>query len=220
MKTKISVLMPTRERPTAAAQSIQSLGEHKDVEILLYVDLDDEYLDTYMDMRNKTVKVWTGERYRYRELHKYYNFLAKQSTGDWLMLWNDDVVMGTPDWKEKICSYDSSKPVVLSPYHPNDNLFPVISRTWYDLLQHFSLNAHTDSWVQEIGQWTDTQIFVPGITINHRLPVHFDNVDDDTYKEGREDIRETSPEFNNEEMFRLRQKDADKIRRWYEMQSR
>jgi len=216
MNPKISVLIPSRERSSACARSIESLGKSKNIEILVYVDLDDRELDDYFDIRKANTKLWTGERYSYRNLHKYYNFLARQATGDWIMLWNDDVVMGTKDWVKKISAHDHNLPLVLSPYHPNDNLFPVISRKWYELLNYFAPNTHVDSWVQEIGQWTDTQVYVPDVKISHRLPIHFDNIDDETYKKGREAILSTSPEFNSPEMVEKRHKDADKIRRWYE----
>jgi hypothetical protein len=38
----------------------------------------------------------------YDSLHEYYNELASKATGDWLMLWNDDAVMETEGWDEKI----------------------------------------------------------------------------------------------------------------------
>lgn len=217
MKPKVSVLIPSRHRPLAAAQAINSLGNnHWDLEVLLYVDLDDENLDEYMELRSRVVKIFTGTRYHYKELHKYYNFLSKQAEGKWLMLFNDDAMLETSDWIDKICKYDSKQPLVLNLYHPTDNLFPVISRKWYELLQHFSLNAHSDSWVQEVGAWSQAQKYVKGIKISHRMPIHFDSVDDDTYKEGRYDILETAPEFRSEEMIRLREKDAKKIKDWYD----
>ncbi|MFD9069172.1 glycosyltransferase family 2 protein [Streptomyces lasiicapitis] len=154
----ISVLLPSRCRPKALTESIGSLLGHADrpgsIQILIAADPDDPHtLDVDLPWQ---ASIWTApERYGYPRLHEYVNRLAEQADGDWLMLWNDDARLLTPDWDRLVEEYE---PSVLWP-HSNDiqtcNTFPIWPRAWSDHLGHVSLSPHCDSWIQYLGQTLD-----------------------------------------------------------------
>lgn len=206
--TKLSVLIPSRGRPEFALNAINSFPKLHNIEFLIAIDEDEKYKDTYLKMNGDRRKIIVCPRYRYINLHEYYNTLAAASKGDWLMLFNDDAVLKSPELYDFILQYDHTKPVVLNIWHPIDNLFPIVSRKFYEILGHYSLSAHADSWVQQVSQETNTQIYVPGVTIEHFR----ERMDDDTFKEGRDDIRVTAANYNSREMMELREKDMQKIR--------
>lgn len=209
---KVSFLVPSRDRFSLLHKSLVSLGEH-DFEFLVCIDDDEPQADLYEELAklDKRVRLFVEPRHGYRALHEYCNRLARESKGDWLFSWNDDALMETPNWFEIITGYDHSKPVVLNPYHEVDNLFPVLSRTFYELIGHFSLQTHVDSWVQQIGERSGSQIYVPGIKITHIKP------DDETGKISNEVAhRLTGPEFSSEPVQTLINQDAEKVRNWYE----
>lgn len=151
----ISVLLPSRGRPKALAESVSTLLGLADrpggIEIIIAADPDDEpTLQTELPWQ---ARLWTApERYGYSRLHEYVNRLAEQADGDWLMLWNDDARILTPGWDTVI---EAAPTGVLWP-HSNDiptcNTFPIWPRTWTDRLGHVSLSPHNDSWIQYLGQ--------------------------------------------------------------------
>lgn len=199
--------MPTRGRPELAKQSIESLGKGS-YEVLVYLDWDDP---TFYKYQLKGCRVSTGGRHGYGALHNYYNLLAAQSRGDWILLFNDDAIMETPNWVDIISKYDHTIPQVLNVWNENgDNLFPLISRKWYEIVGHYSRNPHVDSWVQLIGQRLGIQVYVPGIKITHQG----EDLHDQTHKEVKEIVRETSAAFRRMEGERI--EDANKIKEWYE----
>ena len=100
----ISVLVPSRERPELLARSLDSLGEG-DLEVLVRVDEDDPRLEGYSRFPGLIV----GPRHGYRRLNHYYNELAERARGDWLLLWNDDSFMETPDWIDIVRSFDGHR---------------------------------------------------------------------------------------------------------------
>jgi hypothetical protein len=201
---KVSVLMPSRGRPDLAKQSIKSLGKG-DFEVLIATDQDDE---TRNQLAGHNTTAF-AQRHGYGQLQIYYNTLSEKAKGDWLMLWNDDAVMETEGWVDKIAQFDHTKPMVLNPWGPEtDNLFPVISRKWYEIVGHFSMNTHADSWVQQIGERLNLQVYVPGIKITHQG----ENLNDTTHQEVREVVRETSAKYRGMERERI--EDANKIEEW------
>ena len=154
----ISVLLPSRGRPKALTESVESLLNPADrpgsIQILIAADPDDP--DTQRVGLPWQVNIWTApERYGYPRLHEYVNRLAEQADGDWLMLWNDDARMLTPGWDRLV---EEREPGVLWP-HSNDiqtcNTFPIWPATWTDHLGHVSLSPHCDSWIQYLGQALD-----------------------------------------------------------------
>lgn len=161
----ISVLLPSRGRPGPLAESIASLRDHaahpERLEILVAADADDpETCSTAyrLDCRLVTFK----HRHGYSGLHHYVNELARQASGEWLMLWNDDARILTEGWDLIVLAQE---PGVLWP-HSNDiptcNTFPLWPREWTDRLGHVSLSPHCDSWIQYLGQT---------LGHHHRIPV-------------------------------------------------
>ncbi len=130
----ISVLVPSRERANALKESLASLGPVG--EVLVRIDGDDTQIADYVSM--KALKLLIGPRLGYEHLNEYYNDMADIAEGDWLMLWNDDCIMKTPDWQEKINKHDPTRPCVLNIHKPGHNYFPIVSRAFYEALGQFS----------------------------------------------------------------------------------
>ncbi|MFI1485760.1 glycosyltransferase family 2 protein [Streptomyces sp. NPDC020747] len=154
----ITVLLPSRGRPTALAESVGSLLDLADqpnrIQIRIAADPDDP--GTRNTELPQQATIWTApERYGYSRLHEYVNRLAEQADGDWLMLWNDDARILTAGWDTAVAR---RQPTVLWP-HSNDiptcNTFPIWPRIWTDRLGHVSLSPHCDSWIQYLGQALD-----------------------------------------------------------------
>lgn len=151
----ISVLLPSRNRPRALAESVTSLlglADQPDrIQVLVAADPDDP-ATREADLPAQAT-VWTApERYGYPRLHEYVNRLAALSDGDWLMLWNDDARMHTKGWDTTV---RGQQPGVLWPWSndiPTCNTFPIWPRDWTEHLGHVSLSPHCDSWIQYLGQ--------------------------------------------------------------------
>jgi len=197
----ISVLIPSRGRPELLRESIDSLGVG-DFEILVYVDRDDPYLTEYMQV--PTTYTLVGKRHGYEGLQHYINDLCKIATGDWLFLWNDDAIMNTIGWWQKV--HQPDRPEVIN-FDSNliNNLFPLVSRQMYEAMGHFSLSPHNDSWVQDIANKLGIHTHVPGVEVYHRRM----ELNDKTKFETQSAYATTSPAYDG--MWELRDKDAEKI---------
>jgi glycosyltransferase involved in cell wall biosynthesis len=206
----ISVLVPSRERPELLARSIDSLGEG-DLEILVRVDDDDPRLDEY---RRRFPGLVIGRHHGYLGLHHYYNELAERARGDWLLLWNDDGMMETPNWIEIVRSFDG-KMVVLNPatnhnnWEIDMNVFPILPRKMVEVMGHFSLSNHNDSWMEFVARDAGIQVRVP-ISIHHDRADLTGNNEDGVY--ARRHL--TNQHFLSEEMTRLRARDVEAIREY------
>jgi glycosyltransferase involved in cell wall biosynthesis len=205
----ISVLVPSRERPELLERSVDSLGQGE-FEVLVRVDEDDPCLDAYAGFPNLVV----GPRHGYQGLHHYYNELAARARGDWLFLWNDDCVMETPDWIHVVRSRDGEM-VVLNPNTNHDNweidmnVFPILPRKMFELMGHFSLSRHNDTWVEFVARDAGIMVRAP-ITIVHDRADLTGNNHDSVYA-GREIAR---AEFHSPEMAIARARDVWAIREY------
>lgn len=99
---KFSILFPTRERPELLKNLLESINkntyDHKEIEVLIAVDNDDYATFDFIISMNlsfvtplKVVRSLNFSR-------DYYTYLAKQSSGKWIICANDDCVMETPEW--------------------------------------------------------------------------------------------------------------------------
>jgi hypothetical protein len=162
---KISILLPTRKRSAAVIKSIGSLlatAKHPEqLEILIAYDDDDaesrEFFSTtwfpFIQQVNASSKVFETERFGYLKLNRYVNFLGEKASGDWLMFWNDDALMLTDNWDEKIIEqagyFGLLRMPCVSMNHPFA-LFPIIPRSWIDTFGCISPVAHSDWWIYNV----------------------------------------------------------------------
>jgi hypothetical protein len=210
-RVMISVLLPTRGRAKMTESSLAHLLGYR-MEVLLWVDDDDPQLEEYGNiMRKLGLKMYVKPRVGYPSMHEMVNFLASKAEGDWLLLWNDDALMHTPDWIGKLPTITHDYPQVLNIYNSNPevNLFPLINRTMYEAMGHFSMSAHCDSWVQDIANQLDIHTFVPGIEVEHLR----DKINDETKQHSQGAYATTSPLHSSARMIELLEEDIKKVKR-------
>lgn len=225
----ISVLLPTRGRTDALMRSVKSLLDQahrpNNIEILYGVDDDDknglEYIkDTIspaLQDQDHNNKILIFERLGYANLNRYVNQLAKHATGRWLMFWNDDAIMQTPNWDQHITAHDGNFVVLRMPthnYHPYA-IFPIVPIEWYRLMGYLSPHQISDAWISQTA-------YLLGIIRNIDVSVLHDrhdltgNNNDSTFKErvmfeGRPD---DPRDFNHIDWRIRRVSDAIKLA-WY-----
>lgn len=162
----ISVLCPTRLRLDKLTRSLTDLHRqaYDDIEILIAVDPDDPSDYSRLPPWLRVQILTAPERWGYRELHRYYNALARHATGEWLLLWNDDAEMTTAGWDLAIDRFEPD--IVLSPDNPHRPIpaFPIVPHRFVGALGHFSLGPHNDIWWQDIAnalgilEWIDVRV--------------------------------------------------------------
>jgi len=208
----ISVLMPSRMRYQLAKESIESLGKG-DFEVLMYIDDDDPDKVDYLDMgglMGLPVKTFVKPRVGYPNFHEMINFLASNADGEWLLLFNDDAVMDCDDWVDKVNNAEKGLTVlnITNPGVDNNNLFPAISRELYELMGHFSLSTHCDSWVQDLANECGIHQSLNGTHIEHRR----DRINDEVKSETQGAYKTTSPEYSSPQMQNLWKVDVNKVK--------
>lgn len=167
---KVSVLLPTRKRVAACLESVRSLyataGEHE-LEVLVRVDDDD--VESYQALRHELpteVHISIGVRHGYHGAHHYVNELAKLSTGDWLLVWNDDAEMCSSGWIDDMESYGDQLVVL---FESDKICFPAIPRKLYEILGCFAEHSCTDTYLSEVAVALGILRHGPRFVVNHRL---------------------------------------------------
>jgi hypothetical protein len=137
----ISLLLPTRGRPALARRLFKSVCETTSrldrVEIILYVDEDD--VDSHqLDCPGLNVVRIIGPR---RSMGDYNSACLKRARGDIIVLANDDMVIRTAGWDEKIAQMHASYTDGIYLAYANDlfknrrlSTFPILSRRCCELL--------------------------------------------------------------------------------------
>jgi hypothetical protein len=221
----ISILLPTRKRFDLMLNSIRSLyqkAKHpSDIELMIWLDDDDlESIQRQDEIKEITenYKIFVGDRERgYADLHLFVNKLCKESTGEFLMLWNDDATMTTEYWDVEIMNYwGETKLLLLNSNHKECHwAFPVLSRDIYDAIGHFSLNCHNDTWIYRVCSALQLDTFLPSIQVFHDRADMTGNNRDSTYLEGsgfgNVKYSETGKVFESLEMCYQRIEDCKKI---------
>ncbi len=100
----VSVLLPTRQRPELMLKSVKSLidraSDPSQIEVLLKIDTNDQdtYTSRYEELQSITPNckvLISPQKNGYQDLHLAVNDLCALSTGEFLLLWNDDATMET-----------------------------------------------------------------------------------------------------------------------------
>ena len=174
----LSVLVPSRERAKALKFSLDSLGlERNNIEVLIWVDDDDPQLNQYKNLfnKNKHIKMFIKPRVGYSRFHEMLNFLSNKASGEWLLLWNDDAYMDNVEWYDTFTEFASlssplKEPVVYNIWGQGkpQNLFPIISKKFYEVVGYWSQSTICDSWVKHIAYKANIQRYIFGIKPHHR----------------------------------------------------
>jgi len=192
-RRKISLLCPTRGRPNLVLHHVDSVlgtvGDPTRMELLFYIDRDDpklaEYEGVFDKLKNLTagtlsIVAIVGDR---TGTPKALNFMAARSTGDCLMISNDDLVFVTPHWDMAIdraasAYQDGIFNIFFDDGYFGEKLscFPVIGRAWYLALGYVApvIFEHcvVDWWIHHLGKFMGRNVFLPDVKIEHR---HFDD---------------------------------------------
>ena len=196
-KPKISILLPTRKRTQTLIKSISSIltscADSSNIEILIAYDEDDDeskdFFSTvwadFIAQSNATSRVFESQRHGYLKLYKYVNFLAAQASGDWLMFWNDDAIMLSENWDQKILENENWFGLLRMPCanmnHPFA-LFPIIPKDWLNLFGQVSPVNHSDWWIYHVTLPMNRIKNIDALVFHDRADVTGNN-NDLTYKE-------------------------------------
>jgi hypothetical protein len=140
MQPFFSLIVPTRKRPEKLARFLDSVARtaaHPErVEVVLVIDDDDRASCVSHPALN--VKHALGAPGRTMGALNNAGFAS--TTGDWVMLLNDDVIVRTPNWDALALKCAAQFPDPFALLHVNDTLirhhlcvFPLVSRAFYEL---------------------------------------------------------------------------------------
>ena len=155
----ISLLLPTRKRPALANRFFESVVKHSrfldKIEIVLYIDEDDHGSHDlwHPNIRLKKI-IGPG-----RTMGGYNTECLKRSIGEIIILVNDDVVIQTTGWDERIRMAHGQFSDEIYLAYSNDFFkrkkictFPILSRKTCELLKH----PYPENY---LGAFIDTHIF-------------------------------------------------------------
>jgi hypothetical protein len=190
------------------------------VEVLVAYDDDDlashnalRILDLYPDHKLKTNIV---PRKGYSRLNEYYNLLASESIGSWLMLWNDDAAMKTQGWDRRIEEVAAARPDSLvielqDQMWPALCCFPVVRRMAVRAVGGFSPHTpHCDTYWQDMGRTLGRSNPADVFLSHDRFDITGKN-NDPTYEEGQSGYK-TADYYNVSTQRRIRD-DMEKLKR-------
>ena len=221
---KFSILTPSRNRPVMLKAFIDSVFDlcefnHR-VEMMVYVDSDDPAIDEYRELEagiSDTVEFVYGEP---MSISKSWNILAKQCSGDVLIMGNDDLIYRTENWdtlleKELIAYPDDIYCAWMQDKSKGKNhcAFPIVSRLWYETLDYFTPGifhfGYNDTWIFCIAKLIGRCHFIPHIIGEHK------HCKDDTYLYNRSQrgnlYHKDKVIFNQKENQIKLQSDAEKL---------
>ncbi|ORT56077.1 glycosyltransferase family 2 protein [Streptomyces sp. CB03238] len=206
----LSLLCPSRGRVDNLGFFLRSL--HRTavkpgrVEVMVYVDDDDPALPAYRRLFARAARIWPrlGECRLVvgppEGVPQAWNALAAQACGDLLMMANDDQVYVDHGWDTTL----DNRVTQLSALHGDDVLclyfddgqytdggrdFPIVSRTWHDVLGYFTPTLfqqwEVERWVFDIALRLDRCHPVPGVFVEHRHYQDYKAPFDETYQRHR-----------------------------------
>ena len=230
MNPKISVILPTRGRTDMLERSlgglIRNASDPKSIEVLLGFDTDDQESIKYfkeniagiIDNYGATYNLYEFEPMGYNNLHRYVNGLAKVSSGDWMVFWNDDANMVDTGWDKTISSCKEFVIQCFDTHHLHPySIFPIVPRQWHDILGYLSKHPLNDAYISQIG-------WVLGIMKRIDVKVDHDRFDltgenkDETFDNRNLTPLEGNPnnptDINYWKNRDIRHKDLNKLAKW------
>ncbi|MFC1828892.1 hypothetical protein ACFL0O_04685 [Thermodesulfobacteriota bacterium] len=141
MNNKFSLLLPTRGRPHLLANLFESIvnctSNLKNIEIVLYIDDDDTDTINFKNEHLNIIKIIGPPT----SMGEYNMKCLDASSGNIIVLMNDDLILRTPGWDQTVSDLLKDIPDGIFLAYPNDmetkqNMctFPIMSRKTCDIL--------------------------------------------------------------------------------------
>ena len=236
MNRIISLLCPTRGRPDRVCVMLESIikttEKLENVEILFYIDSDDDKKDDYIASINNLLNQYNNPFKRVlphigepMSISKSWNIIAEKCDGDILVMANDDEVWITKGWDRRLNEEADKFPDDIyciyfddGTMHGKGCAFPMISRKWYETLGYFTPGIFkflvNDTWIEFIARYIDRLHYVPDILVEHRHHLYSKAEIDDTYKRNIDEYlgkKEDTAYFYSKECQDKIKKDARKL---------
>jgi len=172
--TKVSVLIPTRNRVHRLRKVLESFDEtvhQKDAELVFRIDDDDVASQQFLHDQ----RVVVGPRYNgYDSMPTFFNEMHCVAAGDVLMCGNDDMIFRTPDWSTRILEIANQYPdglfdIGVSTLNQDHFPFATVSRRVTNALG-FLWDPRIfwgDIFLRDVMQVFDRCIMVPDVQIEH-----------------------------------------------------
>jgi glycosyl transferase/beta-hydroxylase protein BlmF len=193
----LSLLCPTRGRPHNVRTFVHSVRATAAVpgriELLFYVDDDDPALAAYARCFERLKRGWPAlARCELvvgppMSVSKSWNVLAERSSGDLLMMANDDQIYVDYAWDltldraceafpdEIVCMYFDNKRYDNEIEGLPRGDFPIVTRKWYDVLGQFTPGIFEFScnelWILDLARRIGRTHVIPGVLVDH---LHYD----------------------------------------------
>jgi autotransporter strand-loop-strand O-heptosyltransferase len=189
---QISILVVHRGDLTGLLDTVETvfnLSKYKDkVEMLIRLD-DDEEASYNSLVNNKfinsyNIKIYSGDRYGFINMHKYWNEIAGLAVGDILIPWGDGLQMLDYGWDEDLYQHVGSISVFhnitykmengkLVPW-PWANLSPGLTRGLYDIMGMIGPSPLIDGYLDHVGGRVGIKV-----RTNARVLLSGDNIPND-----------------------------------------
>ena len=222
----IAVLLPTRGRTDALARSIMGLlnraVEPQKIHLMLGFDNDDQSgidhfqteIQPWLDKKDINYTAMVFEPMGYTRLNEYVNALAKATSADWYMFWNDDAIMETTGWDREIAKHTGEFKLLAVHTHKDHpySIFPIAPHAWLNELGHLSPHQISDAWLSQQAYILNIFERIP-VWVTHDRHDLTGNNNDDTYKnrimyEGRPN---DPTDFHHTSWVLLRMNEAEKL---------
>lgn len=187
MKPLISILCPTRRRPSQVLALIDTAvktARHPDrLQFVFYVDGDDptraEVQSLKLDAPGRPVVVITGPRV---VLSQMWNECYAQAEADVLMQCGDDIRFRTPGWDTKILRQFLRYPDRIVLVHGQDGIqgdriatHGFLHRRWVQVVGYFVpplfASDYNDLWLTEVADLIGRRIYLSDVYTEHMHPV-------------------------------------------------
>jgi glycosyltransferase involved in cell wall biosynthesis len=176
---RISLLLPTRGRPHLIRRLFDSVVAYtdrlEDLEIILYVDDDDETGQEISDDRISLLKIF-GPRL---SMGAYNTICLGQASGDYIMLMNDDVIVRTSAWDRKVAELGRTISDGIFLAYPNDLhigkrmcTFPILTKKACELL----LRPYPEEYKTHFIDWHTLDIFKRLCAMGHTRIFYLEDV--------------------------------------------
>lgn len=223
----ISILLPTRARPSNVHRLVKSVLETADnpehIEFVVRIDDDDPKRAELLENPPQKSLIFTGPRIVLSEM---WNECAHKSKGDIMMYCADDIVFRTPAWDKRVKEiFEQLNDKIAFVFGRDGSIHDgkygthgFVHRKWLETLgyicpPHFS-GDYSDTWINDISKLVDRHIFIDILT-EHLHPDFGKAELDEVYTEkyDRMNRDKVADLYFSVEMSKRRLADAEKLRK-------